>query len=186
MISAVLGYTAAAAFAAGLLVGGWVAYDWLAPKQFAKGFAAGEIEAQAKAAAAMAIFVTTLKADSLALQQKESARVREIDRIRQAATEADRVQLAQDAGAAALELQRVIGRLRAAETTTARAIRAAGRSSRVPGAAAAAGGTDGPPACGLLPAGRGEAHLRLSAEADEVARQYRLCLAQFPKLPELP
>lgn len=180
MITAAIGYIAAAAFAAGLLVGGYVAWEWLGAHEYRKGFAAGMAEEMARSRATRDKLEFQLKAEALEVMNKEAARVREIERIRHAALEASRAQFHADKDAAGAELQRVLGRLRAAESTRgALGDSSGGRRVSTPGAAA--GRVDGPAASGLLPAAdRAAAIATLAAQADEVAGKYRVCLALFP------
>ena len=183
-MTVVLAWAAAGAFSLGLLLGGFVAWDWLAPKHYQKGFTAGIDDEHVRSVAARDKLELQLKADQLEVQAAETARVREVNRIREAAVDVGRQQFHEDRTAAGVELERVLGRLRAAETATRSALRRANNSGGVPGNAGTPAGAEKPTAGGLL-SERDRADLAaLIRTAEEVRDQYQLSLTQFPERPK--
>jgi hypothetical protein len=183
LITAAIAYIAAAAFAAGLLVGGYVAWDWLGAKEYKKGYVMGSNEEQDRSKASRDKLELQLKADALAIQIKETARVKEIDRIKQAAVDAGRAQYHEEREAARTQLDHLLTRMRAAEATARSAIRHASSGSGLSSPNAAAGGADRPAAGRVLSEQDREDIAGLMNEAEEVARKYRKSLTHFPVSP---
>ncbi len=174
-----LAYIGAGAFAVGVLVGGWVSYEAFAQRQYVAGVEAGQADERQRCEEKIALLTVRLEADGLALQVKETARVRALNQIQDAAREAARVAGHEELGDARVELARVIARVRAVETAARAAAARADDRSRLPRPIGAPAGTDGAACPGSLPLGGRESLVGLAAEADVISAKYRVCLGLF-------
>jgi hypothetical protein len=158
-----------------LLASFWIGADWIGAKKYQDGFEAGKVDERSRDEEKMKTLTARLQAEGLALQQKESARVREIQRIQQAASDAARLVYAEAADTAASDLARVLARLRVAEARDP--LRGTDSRNRMPAAPDKAARAEAAASTGTLSAGDGERLIRLAADADKLAAQYQLCYA---------
>ena len=163
-----------------LLATFWLGADWIGAKKYQNGFEAGKADERSRDEEKMKTLTARLEADGLAIQMKEAARAKEIQRIQQAASDAARAEYSEATQLAAADVARAIARVR--DTDARDSLRRSDRDHGLSEAARAAtrAAEDRADAARVLSARDREALVLLAARADRDSAALALCRAAFP------